>query len=81
MSLESIVRPFQDVGVTPTPVAKPGSVGAPPVIVKVGYRGGTKTYSWSMSFNETFRLSKRHKEKAPTSPALQNFMSQAANQG
>ena len=79
MSLEPIIRPFQDDSVAPTPFTKPGQIGVPPVRVSVGLRGGTKTFSFSGSSSNSTRIGHTHTEQAPTSQALQTKLASASS--
>lgn len=78
MSIESIIRPFTTEDVTPQKYQQPGAVGAPPVRVVVGLKGGTKTFSFSGSSSASTRIGHRHTERAPTSTALQTTLSTAS---
>ena len=64
-AIEQIVRPFSTKDVEPTPFTTPGAVGVPPVYVPIGLRGGTKTFAWSLSVNQTYYLTDVRQAKAP----------------
>jgi hypothetical protein len=72
--LESIIRPFAAPDVAPSPFHTPGAQGAQPVLVSVGLKGGTKTFTWSASSSRSTRMGNKHKERAPASAALQGVL-------
>jgi hypothetical protein len=73
-NMETIIRPFADVDVTPSRFIPPGTVGVPPVRVQVGLKGGTKTFSSSGSSSLSTRIGHKHTEAAPVSSALQSAL-------
>jgi hypothetical protein len=73
-NLETIVRPFADVDVTPQAFIPPGTVGVPPVKVSVGLKGGTKTFSTNASSGFSTYMGSTHTESSPNSPALQQAL-------
>jgi hypothetical protein len=77
--LETIVRPFSSPDATPLPFHPAGAQGAQPVLVSVGLKGGTKTFTFSASSSRSTRMGNRHKETSPASESLQNALSQAAS--
>lgn len=73
--LETIVRPFTSLDVAPSsPFTPAGVQGAQPVLVSVGLKGGTKTFTWSASSSRSTRMGNKHKERAPASAALQSVL-------
>lgn len=72
--LTQIIQPFQNESVAPTPYDVPGQKGTPPVVVHVGLKGGTKTFSWSTSSTASFYSPKKHVETSPRSSSLQQDM-------
>ena len=76
--LEGIIRPFATPGVEPTPFTKPGSTGTAAVHVVIGARGGTKTFNWSASGSESFKMGAAHKETAPASTSLKSKLASAS---
>lgn len=79
--LESIIRPFTDDPSNPTPYTKPGQKGVENVHVRVGMKGGTKTFNYSGSMSASLYTSKKHMESAPRSSALQGAMQDASSAG
>jgi hypothetical protein len=77
--IEGIFRPFAERDVTPLPFHPAGAVGAAPVRVTVGLKGGTKTFSWSTSASRSTRMGNKHKEKAPASESLQKALAAASD--
>lgn len=65
-SLEHIIRPFQNQDVTPTPFHPAGVVGAEPVRLVVGLRGGTKTFGFSGSATRSSYMQAEHHETPTT---------------
>jgi hypothetical protein len=80
-ALETIVRPFADVDVTPQGFTPPGTVGVPPVRVSVGLKGGSKTFSTSASSGFSTYMGSTHTESSPSSPALQKSLASPATTG
>jgi hypothetical protein len=64
-NLETIVRPFADVDVTPQAFIPPGTVGL---------KGGTKTFSTNASSGFSTYMGSTHTESSPNSPALQQAL-------
>lgn len=77
--LNQIVQPFQNESVEPTRYDVPGQKGTPPVVVHIGLKGGTKTFSWSASTSASFYSPKHHAENAPRSASLQTALGTAAD--
>lgn len=63
MTIETVVRPFSNPSVTPTPFTNPGAVGVPNVKIQVGAVGGSKTFSFSFSCTSTSYMVRIHREK------------------
>jgi len=78
MTLETIIRPFQNDPSTPTPYTKPGQRGVAPVLVRVGTKGGTKTFNTAASFSAQLYMGKKQVEKSPRSEALQTGLNDVA---
>lgn len=74
-ALEQIIRPFTQQDVFPTPVYPSGASPQPLVHLRIGYPGGTKTFSTSASGSVSTRMGTAHRERAPTSGALKNLLS------
>lgn len=63
-AFESIVRPFQDLGVSPPQQYFPvGQVGIPPVIVRAGRSGGGRVLNGSFSSTQTTYMTRYDNEK------------------
>lgn len=77
--LESIIRPFSDHNVFPTPFTKPGQSGSEMVRVAIGFQGAIKTMGVSFSATTTSKMGQPHREKAPNnSQSLQDRLGEAA---
>jgi hypothetical protein len=70
MTIETIVRPFQNPGVTPIPFTQAGAQGVPNVKLQVGAVGGSKVFPWSLSATSSSYMSRIHREK----PNVQQLM-------
>lgn len=79
MTVERIVRPFQDSPVTPPLIVRGGTEFAPPIAVVFAAKDGAKTFPWSLSvstestvttekYRETSRKSDRVKIRNPDDP-------------
>ena len=64
---EAIVRPFQSGGVDPLPFHPTGQVGVPLAKIRVGQKGGSKTFGYSFSATTTNYMIRIHKENAAVS--------------
>jgi hypothetical protein len=80
VGIESIVRPFADQNVTPTPFTKPGAGSTPMVRLAIGYTGTIKSVGFSISLTVTTRMSQVYSELQPFSQATQQAMIEAAQQ-
>jgi hypothetical protein len=84
-AIETVIRPFVSDPATPVPYTKPGQRGVAPVLVRVGTKGGTKTFNTHASFSASLYMGRKQVEKAPRSEALQgeltNLHSQIASAG
>lgn len=77
--LESIVRPFTDKDVFPTPFTKPGERGSQMVRIIIGSSGSIKTMGMSASASMTTKMGQPHREKPPdNSASLQRRLGEAA---
>lgn len=72
--METIINPFVNQGVSPTPFTPVGQKAAPPVILSIGLKGGTKTFSTSGSSTASYKMGAINTESAPTSDALQGAL-------
>ena len=72
--LEQIIRPFTSPDIFPTPFHPAGGAAAPLVHVRVGFPGGTKTFSTSSSGSVSTRMGNIHKEAVPQSTAIQGML-------
>ena len=79
MSLEPVIRPFQDQDVTPVRYVKPGQAGVPPVRVTIGIKGGTKTFTFTGSANVSTKLGAVHKEKPSQSQVINKSLASATS--
>lgn len=65
MSLEQVIRPFQDGRVSPPQqYFQQGQVGVPPVILRFGRGGSGKLLNGSISFTQTFYVTAYVNEKS-----------------
>lgn len=65
MSLEKIVRPFQQPDFAPARPYYTAGKGAPPnVILQFGRAGGGRTFNGSVSYSRTFYMTQYVNEKA-----------------
>lgn len=76
---ETFIRPFTDDGVTPSSYIKPGAKPNEAVILRIGYRGGTKTFATTSHMSGSLYMSKKHMESPSRSKALQGEIKSAAN--
>lgn len=59
--LESIVRPFGDPNVFPTPFTKPGGSGGSGVVrLAIGLQGGIKSMGYSFSASASYKMGVTH---------------------
>jgi hypothetical protein len=77
--LETVVRPFAERDVTPTPFHPAGAAAVAPVRISVGLKGGTKTFAFSAASERSTRMGNKHKETPPASESLQNAIASAAS--
>lgn len=69
--IESIVRPFSDHNVFPTPFTKPGGSSSEQLVrVAIGFQGQIKTMGISFSATITNKMGQAHREKAPNASKL-----------
>jgi len=72
--MEQIIRPFVDQEVGPTPYKPTSGQDDKPAIVKVGLKGGTKTFTGDYVYQQATKLGAVHSESSPSSGAIQNVM-------
>jgi hypothetical protein len=73
MSLEQVIRPFQDGRVSPPQqYFQQGQVGVPPVILRFGRGGFGKLLNGSINFTQTFYVTAYVNEKAVANFGTQN---------
>ena len=73
--IEQIIRASETQDVGPTPFVQPGTVGVPPVIVKVGLKGGGPTFKGKLTYQANMKLGAVHNEQSPNSQAIQRKLS------
>ena len=79
--IEQIIRASETQDVGPTPFVQPGTVGVPPVIVKVGLKGGGPTFNGKLTYQCNTKLGAVHDEKPSTSVRLNGACASAASKG
>ena len=54
--IEQVIRPFAEQDVSPTGFVQPGTTGVPPVLVKIGLKGGGKSFSGKITYSRNTKM-------------------------
>jgi len=73
-TIEQIIRPFAEEDVAPTAFVPPGTVGVPPVLVKIGLKGGSQTFSGKASYESHTKLGAVHAEASSSSQRINSVL-------
>lgn len=79
MGLEQVIRPFAEEDATGAAYVPPGTVGVPPAIVLVGFKGGTNTFTGHYSYSLSFKLGAVHSENSTDSAGINDALQSAAS--
>ncbi len=69
--IEQVIRPFAEQDVSPSGFVQPGTTGVPPVLVKIGLKGGGKSFSGKITYQRATKMGAVHDETSPDSQSLQ----------
>lgn len=80
--LETIIRPFGDVNVFPTPFTQPGGQGGSAVVrLAIGLQGSIKTMGYSFSASASYKMGVTHAAMEATAKSSKDKMATMAGIG
>ena len=76
--IEQVIRPFAEQDVSPTGFVQPGTTGVPPVLVKIGLKGGGKSFSGKITYSRNTKMGANHAEAPTTSTRIDQACTNSA---